>query len=211
MIPKITKVNASRLLKKATEVHWWWWCISFSFEICCVRPRDDLLPGRQWARGPPSCSPTLRCPWKQSPCSILPLHRPGTGAPGVGLTKSVVVLFSTGEHPKESVYVSDEQTRIKCCSTPVALGAEQGHCEPSKGFVSKSGEWESQREIPRRASMKMACIALWACSAGEDRCRMQMHTLVKNYFKWVVQLSDCRHAQWSQGAFLVIELDHLWE
>ena len=129
MIPKITKVNASRLLKKATEVHWWWWCISFSFEICCVRPRDDLLPGRQWARGPPSCSPTLRCPWKQSPCSILPLHRPGTGAPGVGLTKSVVVLFSIGEHPKESVYVSDEQTRIKCCSTPVALGAKQRLCE----------------------------------------------------------------------------------
>ena len=42
----------------------------------------------------------------------------------------------------------------KCCSAVALLRAEQGPCEPSKGFVSKFGEPEraeaSQRE-PERA------------------------------------------------------------
>ena len=34
----------------------------------------------------------------------------------------------------------DEQGWIKCCSAVATLRAEQGPCEPSKGFVSKFGE-----------------------------------------------------------------------
>ena len=62
------------------------------------------------------------------------------------------------------------QSWLKCCSA-VALRAEQGPCEPSKGFVSKSGEKEreSQRESERaRQSQRKLervrenfCHSLW--------------------------------------------------
>ena len=38
------------------------------------------------------------------------------------------------------------QTRIKCWSAGATLRAEQGPCEPSKGFVSKFGEQKRARE-----------------------------------------------------------------
>ena len=43
-------------------------------------------------------------------------------------------------------YIHTNQTRIKCWSAGATLRAEQWPCEPSKGFVSKSGERERARE-----------------------------------------------------------------
>ena len=53
--------------------------------------------------------------------------------------------------------MATQQGWRKCCSAVALLRAEQGPCEPSKGFVSKFGEperaWESQRE-PERAGQQ---------------------------------------------------------
>ena len=43
---------------------------------------------------------------------------------------------------KRKAFVSAKQGCRKCCSAVALLRAEQGPCEPSKGFVSKFGEPE---------------------------------------------------------------------
>ena len=59
--------------------------------------------------------------------------------------------------------LTPEQARIKCWNAGTTFRAEQGPCEPSKGFVSKSGEraWESQREHIR---LNMTLLGwIWLC------------------------------------------------
>ena len=45
--------------------------------------------------------------------------------------------------------ITFDQTKIKCWSAVATLRAEQGPYEPSKGFVSKSGERQRVRESQR--------------------------------------------------------------
>ena len=81
-------------------------------------------------------------------------------------------------------YIHTNQTRIKCWSVGATLRAEQWPCEPSKGFVSKSGERERARESQRESLL--LCVAL-CCSVS----RRKWHALRSEPTNLTISISRC--------------------
>ena len=79
--------------------------------------------------------------------NMLCKNRFETEAPSVGHQQQLLLNTNSGLNTNSVLnWVVHSQGWIKCCSAEATLQAEQGPCEPSKGFVSKERAEQRSRE-----------------------------------------------------------------